>query len=136
IATLGLYDDLRGANAWKKFVVQFLVAGLLYRLGFRVGELANPLGEPIALGWVSLPFTVLWIVGVINAMNLIDGLDGLAGGVALCALITNLVVAAIRPEPVMMFCMAALAGAVLGFLFYNFSPASIFMGASGSLLLG
>src|SRR6266496_1599104 len=136
IATLGLYDDLRGANAWKKFLVQFMVAGLLYRLGFRVGELANPLGEPIALGWVSLPFTVLWIVGVINAMNLIDGLDGLAGGVALVAVIITFLISIQRGHPLMMLFSSALAGAIVGFLFYNFNPASIFMGDTGSMFLG
>src|SRR3954452_15535040 len=73
IAILGLYDDLRGANAWKKFLIQFLVAGMLYKLDFRIEALANPLGEPFTFGWLSLPLTLFWIVGVINALNLIDG---------------------------------------------------------------
>jgi len=136
IAALGLYDDLRGANAWKKFLVQFAVAGLLYRLGFRIDAIANPLGEPIALGWASLPFTMLWFVGVINALNLIDGLDGLAGGVALVAVITTFLVALQRTHPLMMLFSSALAGAIIGFLFYNFNPASIFMGDTGSMFLG
>jgi UDP-GlcNAc:undecaprenyl-phosphate/decaprenyl-phosphate GlcNAc-1-phosphate transferase len=136
IAALGLYDDLRGANAWKKFVVQFAVAGLLYRLGFRIDAIANPLGEPIALGWASLPFTMFWFVGVINALNLIDGLDGLAGGVALVAVITTFLVALQRAHPLMMLFSSALAGAIIGFLFYNFNPASIFMGDTGSMFLG
>src|SRR5580698_9020667 len=136
IALLGLYDDLRGANAWKKFFVQFLVAGLLYKLEFRFDVLANPFGEPINLGWANLPFTVLWIVGVINAMNLIDGLDGLAGGVALVAVITTFLVSLQRGHPLMMLFSAALAGSIVGFLFYNFNPASIFMGDTGSMFLG
>jgi UDP-GlcNAc:undecaprenyl-phosphate GlcNAc-1-phosphate transferase len=136
IALLGLYDDLRGADAWKKFVVQFAVAGLLYRLGFRVENLANPFGEPIALGWSSLPFTLLWTVGVINAMNLIDGLDGLAGGVALVAVITTFVISIQRGHPLMVLFSSALAGGIVGFLFYNFNPASIFMGDTGSMFLG
>ncbi|MEN9798557.1 MAG: hypothetical protein RL653_2253, partial [Pseudomonadota bacterium] len=82
IALLGLYDDLRGAGARLKFAVQFAVALGLYLAGFRVELLANPFGEPFSLGPLGLPFTLLWIVGVINALNLIDGLDGLAGGVA------------------------------------------------------
>jgi UDP-GlcNAc:undecaprenyl-phosphate GlcNAc-1-phosphate transferase len=136
IALLGLFDDLRGANAWKKFFVQFLVAGLLYKLEFRFDVLANPFGEPINLGWASLPFTVLWIVGVINAMNLIDGLDGLAGGVALVAVVTTFLVSLQRAHPLMMLFSSALAGSIVGFLFYNFNPASIFMGDTGSMFLG
>src|SRR5437763_4154596 len=84
----------------------------------------------------AFPVTVLWIVGVINAINLIDGLDGLAGGVALCAVVTNLIVSAMQPHHIMTLSMATLAGALLGFLFYNFNPASIFLGDSGSLFLG
>jgi UDP-GlcNAc:undecaprenyl-phosphate/decaprenyl-phosphate GlcNAc-1-phosphate transferase len=136
IALLGLYDDLRGANAWKKFAVQILVAGMLFKLGFRFDTLANPFGEPITLGWANLPFTVLWIVGVINAMNLIDGLDGLAGGVALVAVITTFLVSLQRGHPLMMLFSSALAGSIVGFLFYNFNPASIFMGDTGSMFLG
>jgi len=136
IALLGLYDDLRGANALKKFAIQFAVAGFLYALDFRIEAIANPFGEPVALGWVSLPFTVLWIVGVINAMNLIDGLDGLAGGVALVAVVTTFLVSLQRAHPLMMLFSSALAGAIVGFLFYNFNPASIFMGDTGSMFLG
>lgn len=136
IALLGLYDDLRGANAWKKFAVQFLVAGLLFKLGFRFDVLANPFGEPINLGWANLPFTLFWIVGVINAMNLIDGLDGLAGGVALVAVVITFLVSLQRGHPLMMLFSSALAGSILGFLFYNFNPASIFMGDTGSMFLG
>jgi UDP-GlcNAc:undecaprenyl-phosphate/decaprenyl-phosphate GlcNAc-1-phosphate transferase len=136
IALLGLYDDLRGANAWKKFAVQFAVAGLLYYLGFRIDVFANPLGEPIVLGWASVPFTMFWIVGVINALNLIDGLDGLAGGVALVAIITTFLVSFQRGHPLMMLFTSALAGAIVGFLVYNFNPASIFMGDTGSMFLG
>src|SRR4029079_7950986 len=77
IASLGVYDDLRGAGAGKKFTVQFLVAGIVYFLGFRIDVIANPFGDAVSLGWAALPFPLLWVVGVINAMNLIDGLDGL-----------------------------------------------------------
>jgi UDP-GlcNAc:undecaprenyl-phosphate GlcNAc-1-phosphate transferase len=136
IALLGLYDDLRGAGAARKFVVQFAVAGFLYHLGFRADLLANPFGEPLRLGWVSLPFTMLWIVGVINAMNLIDGLDGLAGGVALVAVVTTFLISLQRGHPLMMLFSSALAGSIVGFLFYNFNPASIFMGDTGSMFLG
>jgi UDP-GlcNAc:undecaprenyl-phosphate/decaprenyl-phosphate GlcNAc-1-phosphate transferase len=136
IALLGLYDDLRGARAGWKLLIQFAVAGFLYYLGFHVDLLANPVGSPVALGWLSLPLTLLWIVGVINAMNLIDGLDGLAGGVALVAVIITFLVSVQRGHPLMMLFTSALAGSILGFLFYNFNPASIFMGDTGSMFLG
>jgi UDP-GlcNAc:undecaprenyl-phosphate GlcNAc-1-phosphate transferase len=136
IALLGVYDDLRGAGAGRKFLVQFSVAGLMYALGFRIDILANPFGEALHLGWASLPFTLFWIVGVINAMNLIDGLDGLAGGVALVAVLTTFLISLERAHPLMMLLSSALAGAILGFLFYNFNPATIFMGDTGSMFLG
>jgi UDP-GlcNAc:undecaprenyl-phosphate/decaprenyl-phosphate GlcNAc-1-phosphate transferase len=136
IAMLGLYDDFRGAGALKKFTVQFAVAGMLYALGFRVEQIHIPFGAPIVLGYASLPFTLLWMVGVVNAMNLIDGLDGLAGGVAFFAIATNFLLAFGRGEVLMSLMMAALAGAVLGFLIFNFNPASIFMGDTGSMFLG
>jgi UDP-GlcNAc:undecaprenyl-phosphate GlcNAc-1-phosphate transferase len=83
-----------------------------------------------------VPFTVLWITGVINAMNLIDGLDGLAGGVALIAICTTCANAALNHDALMLLFAATMAGAVSGFLFYNFNPASIFMGDTGSMFLG
>jgi UDP-GlcNAc:undecaprenyl-phosphate GlcNAc-1-phosphate transferase len=136
IALLGVYDDLRGAGAGRKFVVQFAVAGLMYALGYRIDILANPFGTELQLGWASLPFTLFWIVGVINAMNLIDGLDGLAGGVGLVAVLTTFLISLQRGHPLMVLFSGALAGAILGFLFYNFNPATIFMGDTGSLFLG
>jgi UDP-GlcNAc:undecaprenyl-phosphate GlcNAc-1-phosphate transferase len=136
IALLGLYDDIRGANARVKFACQFAVALMVYALGFQVHTLFNPLGGSLDLGWLALPFTLIWIVGVINAMNLIDGLDGLASGVAFFAVALNFVVAATRGDAMMCVLMAALAGAVLGFLIFNFNPASIFMGDTGSMFLG
>jgi UDP-GlcNAc:undecaprenyl-phosphate GlcNAc-1-phosphate transferase len=136
IAVLGLYDDLVGSGARLKFAVQFAVAMALYMLGFRVELIANPFGPEISLGVLSLPFTLLWIVGVINALNLIDGLDGLAGGVAFLGVGTNFILSLARGDVVMCLLMAALAGAILGFLVFNFNPASIFMGDTGSMFLG
>jgi UDP-GlcNAc:undecaprenyl-phosphate/decaprenyl-phosphate GlcNAc-1-phosphate transferase len=136
IALLGVYDDLWGCRASQKFLVQFTIASLMYLVGFRIEGLSIPFGPLVSLGLLSLPFTVLWIVGVTNAFNLIDGLDGLAGGVALIAVATNLVIALGRGEQVMAMLSAILAGAVLGFLVYNFNPASIFMGDTGSMFLG
>ncbi len=136
IAALGLYDDLHGAGARLKFAIQFAVAIALYLLGFRVELIANPFGVELSLGILSLPFTLLWIVGVINAINLIDGLDGLAGGVAFFGVGTNFILSLVRGDVVMCLLMAALAGAILGFLVFNFNPASIFMGDTGSMFLG
>jgi UDP-GlcNAc:undecaprenyl-phosphate/decaprenyl-phosphate GlcNAc-1-phosphate transferase len=136
IAGLGVWDDLKGANAKTKFLVQFAVAGAMYALGYRIDEIANPFGPPIQLGYLALPFTLLWITGVINAVNLIDGLDGLAGGVSFIAVATTFAIAGLRGEPLMVLFTAALAGAALGFLFYNFNPATIFMGDTGSMFLG
>jgi UDP-GlcNAc:undecaprenyl-phosphate GlcNAc-1-phosphate transferase len=116
--------------------VQFGVGGLVYAVGYRIDVIANPFGAPIELGWLGLPFTPLWIAGVINALNLIDGLDGLAGGVAFISLLTVFCGAAVNGYPLMMLVSAALAGAVLAFLFFNFNPASIFMGDTGSMFLG
>jgi UDP-GlcNAc:undecaprenyl-phosphate GlcNAc-1-phosphate transferase len=136
IALLGIYDDFRGCGARLKFTVQFAVALAMWGVGLRIETITWPFGPPIPLGMVSLPFTLLWIVGVVNAVNLIDGLDGLAGGVAIFAAGTNLVLALARGDVLMALCMAALAGAVLGFLVFNFNPATIFMGDTGSMFLG
>ena len=136
ICGLGLYDDIRGSGAGKKFLAQFAIAAALYWVGFRIDILALPFIGAFSLGPLSVVFTMLWIVGVINAMNLIDGLDGLAAGVGLFGLVTTFVLAAARADPVMMLFMAALGGATVGFLVYNFNPASIFMGDTGSMFLG
>ena len=136
IAALGLYDDLRGAGAKLKFSVQVAVALGLYALGFRIEVLANPFGAELTLGILSLPLTVVWVVGVINALNLIDGLDGLAGGVAFFGVGTHFLLALMRGDVLLCLLMIALAGAILGFLVFNFNPASIFMGDTGSMFLG
>ena len=136
IAGLGVYDDLRGAGARLKFAVQFGAAALMYAVGFRIDQVAIPFGPVVQLGPLGPFLTLFWIVGVINALNLIDGLDGLAGGVAFVAAAVTFVQAALHGDPLMLLFTGALAGAVLGFLVYNFNPASIFMGDTGSMFLG
>ncbi|MBL0278475.1 MAG: undecaprenyl/decaprenyl-phosphate alpha-N-acetylglucosaminyl 1-phosphate transferase [Anaeromyxobacter sp.] len=136
IAALGILDDLKGCNARTKFAVQFAVAAAMYWAGFRIDQVSHPFGPPISLGLFALPFTMFWIAGVINAMNLIDGLDGLAGGVAFIAVATIFTLAAVRGDALMLLFAAALGGAILGFLLYNFNPATIFMGDTGSMFLG
>lgn len=136
IVALGVYDDLKGASARLKLVVQISVAAALWFVGFRIELLGNPLGEAFRLGWLSFPLTLVWIVGVINAMNLIDGLDGLASGVALLATIVLFGVSFVDAHTLLCLITVALAGSLTGFLFWNFNPAKIFLGDSGSMFLG
>jgi UDP-GlcNAc:undecaprenyl-phosphate GlcNAc-1-phosphate transferase len=136
IAGLGLLDDLHGVGASHKLAVELAVAGLLYAAGYRIDTVALPFVEPLALGWLGLPITVLWIAGATNAVNLIDGLDGLAAGVAAVAAVTTGLFAFVGGSPLVVILGAALAGASLGFLRHNFNPASVFMGDTGSLFLG
>ena len=139
IHLLGLWDDLRPMPARWKFLGQILIATGVYLAGVRVELLSIPLGGDgsVALdGVVAGVVTVVWLVGITNAFNLIDGLDGLASGAALFALTTMFVVASIYGNTGAAFVTLVLAGATLGFLFFNFHPASIFLGDSGSLFLG
>jgi UDP-GlcNAc:undecaprenyl-phosphate GlcNAc-1-phosphate transferase len=135
IAALGLFDDIFGAGAVEKFFVQIAVALYIWWAGFRIEDIHLVGGAILPLGWFGVLFTVAWIVGVMNALNLIDGLDGLAAGIALISTLTNFLVA-FGSEPLMCLWMAALAGTLVAFLRFNFNPASIFMGDGGSLFLG
>ncbi|HEX8910078.1 MAG TPA: WecB/TagA/CpsF family glycosyltransferase, partial [Anaeromyxobacteraceae bacterium] len=135
-ALLGIYDDLRGARARTKLVVQIAVSLMLYSGGFRLERVDLLLGSPLDLGPLSLPLTVLWIVGMSNAINLIDGLDGLAAGVGLAASVALFSIAAGVGDALVMLVAVALVGSLLGFLVYNAHPASVFMGDTGSLFLG
>lgn len=133
---LGVYDDIKGADATKKFLVQTVIAIGLWVGGYRIETFQNPLGDVIRLGWFSLPVTLLWIVGVTNAINLLDGIDGLVSGVTVCMAIALAVINAITGHVVVALLTVALAGACLGFLPHNHSPARIFLGDSGSLTIG
>ena len=136
MAAVGYLDDTRGLRALHKLYAQIAVAVLAYALGFRIEAISLPLIGEISMGIFAVPVTVLWIVGIINAVNLIDGLDGLAAGVAFFAGLTNFILAYMSGATFVALVMASLCGAVLGFLIYNFNPARIFMGDSGSYLLG
>lgn len=135
---LGLADDIFGLSVWIRFAIQ-AVAGLIaiYGGGVRVTTITNPLDGAIELGWMAIPLTLFWIVGVTNAFNLIDGLDGLAGGIAFISVTTIFMVTLLTGgRSLVLLATAALAGALLGFLRYNFYPARIFLGDCGSLFLG
>lgn len=139
IVILGVLDDRFILPAKIKLVVQ-IIAAVVVVVGFDVRiELVNlPFYDslsPVA-AWISIPVTILWIVAVTNAINLIDGLDGLAAGVSAIAITTILVMAAVMGNVPIIILSSLLLGSILGFLRYNFYPAKIFMGDTGSLLLG
>lgn len=133
---LGLWDDVRRLRYGVKFAVQLLAALIAYAGGIQITGVALPWNGGLSLGWLSLPLTVFWFLLVINAINLIDGLDGLAAGVSFFVSMVLLVLCATGEKFLVAIGLAALGGASLGFLRYNFNPASIFMGDSGSYFLG
>ncbi len=137
IFLVGIYDDFHGTNAATKFVGQ-LVAGLLFwAMGGRIEALSVPLIGSIELHpVVGCALTLLWTVGISNAFNLIDGMDGLATGAALFAALVMLVVSLTLGNPLITVVAVVLCGSLIGFLPYNFNPASIFLGDSGSLVIG
>jgi UDP-GlcNAc:undecaprenyl-phosphate GlcNAc-1-phosphate transferase len=132
----GLYDDLRGLTPRQKFLAQLAAAGIVCLFGCRITAISL-LGGAHEFGWIiSVPLTVLWIVGITNAFNLIDGMDGLATGLAIVALGTTLALALVMERSGVVMVAAALLGALFGFLRFNFNPARIFLGDSGSLFVG
>ena len=135
---LGLVDDIYNLPAKFKLVIQILIATLVYLLGVKIDVVFNLIGNPVPLGYLSYPITVLWIVGISNAINFIDGVDGLAGSVITVNSITLAIIAlAVTPAyPISALIACILAGSMLAFLTYNFNPARIFMGDSGSLFSG
>jgi UDP-GlcNAc:undecaprenyl-phosphate GlcNAc-1-phosphate transferase len=137
ILLVGLADDLKGLSPPLKLTGQTLAGLYLYATGYQVSVLSNPFtGEAVPLGDLSLPLTLLWFVGVSNAFNLIDGLDGLAAGIGLFSTTTLFVAAVLNERWEVALLAAALAGSLLGFLRYNRSPASIFLGDCGALFVG
>jgi UDP-GlcNAc:undecaprenyl-phosphate GlcNAc-1-phosphate transferase len=136
IFLLGLYDDIHSVGPYTKFAVQGVAAILLFAGGLRILDLPVLFGAR-HLGWyIGLPITVLWVIGITNAFNLIDGLDGLAAGSALFSTFVVFVVAISSGSSQVSLLTIALAGAILGFLRFNFNPATIFLGDSGSLFIG
>ena len=136
IFLLGLYDDLHPIGPYWKFGVQAGAAVLLYLGGFGIHQLDLLSAGHILRTAIGLPLTVLWVLLITNAFNLIDGLDGLAAGSALFSTVVVLAVSLIIPNPMVTCLSIGLAGVILGFLRFNFHPASIFLGDSGSLFIG
>lgn len=146
IIILGFMDDTRGLSPRMKLAGQIAAAAAVIPFGLEVEFLTNPFSNemPIALGYLSIPVTVLWVVSVTNAVNLIDGLDGLAGGTSFISALTLAGVVWIETTTSGVFpgqseavaLALILAASVIGFLRYNFYPAQIFLGDSGSMFLG
>lgn len=134
----GLLDDFKNLRARYKLLLQILAAGIAMAGGLSFGSFLTPFGFTVRIPLLSGIVTLVWIVGVTNAVNLIDGMDGLAGGVsAIAALFWILIASASNQQgPVFLILPSALLGAVLGFLLYNKPRARIFMGDTGSLVLG
>jgi UDP-GlcNAc:undecaprenyl-phosphate GlcNAc-1-phosphate transferase len=132
VFAVGLLDDVRGLKPWEKFAGQVTAGCLAFGAGVDITHVGG-LGVPV---WLSLPLTVLWLVGCSNAFNLIDGVDGLAAGAGLFATVTILLGGLLNGNLPLAMATLPLAGALLGFLRYNFNPASIFLGDSGSLTVG
>jgi len=132
IFAVGIIDDLFGLKPWQKLLGQLAGAGLAYWSGVRVLDVAGISTQ----SWWSLPVTLLWLLTCTNAFNLVDGMDGLAAGVGVFATLTMFIAAMMHGNMPLALATLPLAGCLLGFLCYNFNPATIFLGDSGSLLIG
>lgn len=137
VVLVGALDDRFDLSPRLKLLGQIIAALVVISFGLDIEIVHLPFMEDaVALGWLSYPLTVLWIVGITNAINLIDGLDGLASGVSGIATASILVLALMMGNVTVILICAILLGAIIGFMFYNFYPAKIFMGDSGALFLG
>ncbi|MBP1081411.1 UDP-GlcNAc:undecaprenyl-phosphate GlcNAc-1-phosphate transferase [Bacillus capparidis] len=137
IIILGMLDDKFNLSAKVKFAVQTLVACMIASSGLTMDFFSVPFfTDRLELGWLAFPVTVIWIVGITNSINLIDGLDGLAAGISVIGLSTIAVMALTADKILILSISALVIASTLGFLFYNFHPAKIFMGDTGSLFLG
>lgn len=138
ILGVGLWDDIMGMRPRYKFIAQIVVAGISMIYGFTIAGVQNPLSHqyvdfPL---WFSLPLTMLWYLSMMNAINFIDGLDGLLSGFTAIACVFLFAIAITKGNPVVALVVIALAGSALGFLPYNFNPARIILGDTGSLFIG
>lgn len=137
IVLVGALDDRFDLSPRIKLLGQIIAACVVVYSGVVIDLVNVPFGDSvISLTWLSVPLTIFWIVGVTNAINLIDGLDGLSAGVSGIAITTILVLALMMGNVTVVLLSVILLGSIIGFLFYNFHPAKIFMGDSGALFLG
>jgi len=136
IYLVGLIDDIYDLTPIIKLLGQVIAALVVVYYGVTIDFISLPIGPTIHFGILGIPITVVWIVAITNAINLIDGLDGLASGVATIALMTIGFIAILQANIFIMMICSVLIGALLGFLFFNFHPAKIFLGDSGALLIG
>jgi UDP-GlcNAc:undecaprenyl-phosphate GlcNAc-1-phosphate transferase len=132
IFLIGLVDDTRGLEPWHKLVGQTIAAGAAYWAGIHIQGISGH----GAGAWWNLPVTIIWLVACTNAINLIDGVDGLATGIGLFATCTTLTAALLQNNTALALATVPLAGCLLGFIRYNFNPATIFLGDCGSLFIG
>lgn len=136
IAIVGIIDDFKNLPAKVKLLGQIFAALLLVAFDIRIDFISDPFGDFLYLEYLAVPATIFWVVGLTNTVNLIDGLDGLAAGVSMIASVTIALVALQQGFLLVAVLTAALAGSAMGFLHYNFNPARIFMGDTGSMFLG
>lgn len=135
LSAVGAVDDRRELSAGKQILAQIGCAVLVLAFGVEIRFVSNPFGEGmIDLRWAAYPITILWLVGVANAVNWVDGVDGLAAGVCAIAACTLALLAAFTRQPALTILGAALFGSLLGFLPYNFNPAKIFMGGGAQVV--
>jgi UDP-GlcNAc:undecaprenyl-phosphate GlcNAc-1-phosphate transferase len=133
---VGLVDDVKNLRVCFKLAAQLIAAFCVFYFGIRPDSLELAGLFSIKLGWFAWPFTIFWIVGITNSVNIIDGLDGLAAGISIIACVVIEILAIHFGQPFLALLMFALLGSLSGFLFFNFSPAKIFMGDCGSMFLG
>lgn len=136
IAIVGIIDDFKNLPAKVKLLGQIFAAMILVAFDIRIDFISDPFGDFLYLEYLAVPATIFWVVGLTNTVNLIDGLDGLAAGVSMIASVTIALVALQQGFLLVAVLTAALAGSAMGFLHYNFNPAKIFMGDTGSMFLG
>ena len=136
VIILGVFDDKYSLKAKYKLLFQILIAIFMIFLGFRISTITNPFGDAIALNFLSIPITILWYLLLMNAVNLIDGLDGLAAGIAIITCLVLLFFSARNTNFLVFLNCAFLICSLLAFLKYNFNPAKVFMGDTGSLFIG